>query len=227
MPETNRLGRYVIEARLGEGHYAVVYRALDTVLERHVALKVLKTTLGGDEEAFDRFLREAQVLATLVHPRIAWVWDLGEADARHYLSMRLVQGPNLAQFISQKGALPWKDALEICSQVADGLHFAHQKGMAHRDVKPQNILVSPEEGAVLTDFGLVKIFSENKMTNTHVALGTPHYMAPEVWRATGAGAPADQYALACVLYEMLTGKVLFTGDSTPAVMTQHILDFLN
>lgn len=224
MPELTLLGRYEVEMLLGTGHYAEVYRARDKVLNRQVALKVLKTGLGADDKVVAHFIREARALASLMHPRVCWVWDLGEAQGRHFIAMRLVDGQSLDRLIKQRGSLPWEEALEICLQAAEGLHYAHQKNMVHRDVKPQNILVSPTEGAVLSDFGLVKVFSESTQSSTMAAVGTPAYMAPEAWRDEQVGPPADQYALACVLVEMLTARPLFAGDSAPSVMTRHIMD---
>ncbi|MEI7989064.1 MAG: serine/threonine-protein kinase, partial [Chloroflexota bacterium] len=211
MEAFKQLGRYQIEEHLGSGSYAAVYRALDTVLERIVALKVLKPALVADESAFSRFVQEAKVMAKLTHPRIAWVWDLGEADGRFFIAMRYVDGPSLEKVITQRGALPWQDAIQLIEQAAEALDFAHAKGFIHRDIKPQNILVSAEEGAVLTDFGLVKIIAASGMTTTGSFLGTPAYMAPEVWQDHPSTQATDQYALACVLVEVLTGKTLFGG----------------
>ncbi|MHB8778748.1 MAG: bifunctional serine/threonine-protein kinase/formylglycine-generating enzyme family protein [Anaerolineales bacterium] len=219
--KTTQLGRYQIEAHLGAGAHADVYRATDPLLKRTVALKVLKPALIADEDAFARFTREAQVLASLVHPHIAWVWDMGEADGSYFIAMRYVEGKSLDKVIAERGKLPWKEALQAARQIADGLQFAHEKGLVHRDVKPQNIIVSETEGAVLTDFGLARAIASSKMTSTGAMLGTPHYMAPEVWEVEESDPAADQYALACVLVEMLTGKVLFDGKTPPVVMAKH------
>jgi len=221
MSVPNSLGRYQIETFLGKGAFAEVYKAMDTLLKRTVALKVLKPALMADEEAFARFTREAQVLASLVHPRIAWVWDMGEADGRYFIAMRYVDGKSLGKLIEERGALPWDEALKITEQVGSALQFAHEKGLIHRDVKPQNIIVSEADGAVLTDFGLVKALQSSGMTTTGSFMGTPNYMAPEIWEGQDASPASDQYALACVLVEMLTGKVLFDGKTPPAVMAKH------
>jgi len=217
------LGKYQIESLLGKGAFAEVYKALDTSLKRTVALKVLKPALLADEEAFARFVQEAQVLASLVHPHIAWVWDLGEAQGRYFIAMRYVDGQSLDKVIAARGALPWEEALKITEQIAEALQFAHQKELVHRDVKPQNILVSESEGAVLTDFGLVKALRSSGMSSTASMIGTPAYIAPEIWNGEAASPASDQYALACVLAEMLAGKVLFDG-TTPAIMKKHLLE---
>ena len=216
------LGRYEIEDPLGSGAYADVYKALDTALERTVALKVLKPALMADEEAFARFLKEARTLANLMHPHIAWVWDLGQADGRYFLAMRYVDGPSLDKLIAQEGCVGWKKAWAITEQVASALSFAHGRGLVHRDVKPQNIIVSPGEGAVLTDFGLVKAMEASGLsTRSGAIIGTPQYIPPEVWKGQSSGPAADQYALACVLVEMLTGQRLFDAPTPPAVMLKH------
>ena len=221
MTEHQQLGKYLIEAHIGTGAYADVYRAMDTALKRTVALKVLKPMLLADEEAFARFVQEAQAAAGLFHPQIATVLDLGEADGRFFLAMRYVEGVSLAEYIAQNGPLPWDEALRITEQIAEALGYAHGKGFIHRDVKPQNILISESEGAFLTDFGLVKAIASSGMTTTGSFLGTPHYMAPEIWQGVEVTPATDQYALACVLCEMLTGEVLYAGKTPPVVMAKH------
>ena len=216
-----QLGRYQIETPLGSGAFADVYRASDPMLKRTVALKVLKPALLADKEAFGRFVQEAQVAANLFHPHIATVLDLGEADGRYFIAMRYVDGLSLDKFLTKNGLLAWGQAIEITAQIGQALDFAHQKGLVHRDVKPQNIIISASEGAVLTDFGLVRAIAESGLTHTGSMLGTPAYMAPEIWEGEEAVPATDQYALACVLVEMLTGKVLFDGKTPPAVMAKH------
>jgi len=221
MTKHQQLGKYKIEEQIGSGAYADVYRAQDTALKRTVALKVLKPMLLADEEAFARFVQEAQTAAGLFHPHIATVLDFGEAEGRYYIAIRYVDGPSLDKLLAQNGPLPWEEALEITEQIADALQFAHDKGLIHRDVKPQNILISENEGAVLTDFGLVKAMASSGMTTTGTFLGTPNYMAPEIWKDEDITPAVDQYALACALVEMLTGKVLYGGKTPPAVMAKH------
>ncbi len=221
MSEIEQLGKYKIDAHLGAGAYADVYKATDTTLDRVVALKVLKPTLLADSESFQRFLQEAKTLANLMHPHIAWVWDLGKAEGRYFIAMRYVDGVALDQHLAENGPLSWDEALQIAQHVADALHFAHEKNLIHRDVKPGNILISASDGAVLTDFGLVKALHASSLTATGSFLGTPHYMAPEIWKGDDVSQATDQYALACVLTEMLTGQVLYAGKTPPAVMAKH------
>jgi len=222
MSENIQLGRYQIETHLGSGSYADVYRAQDTALKRIVALKVLRPAFLADQEAFERFVQEAQVTSGLFHPHIATVLDLGEAEGRYFIAMRYVEGAALSQILKERGPLPWAEALPIAEQVASALDFAHGKGLVHRDIKPSNILISPAEGAVLTDFGLVKALESSGLgTRTGSILGTPQYIPPEVWHGEPAGPAADQYALACILVEMLSGQVLFEAPTPWAIMAKH------
>ena len=221
MITASKLGRYTIESHLGSGAYADVYRALDPALKRTVALKVLKPALVSDQEAYDRFVQEAQTSGNLFHSNIATVIDIGDADGYHFLAMRFVNGRALDKVLRADGAMPWEKALQVQEQIGAALSFAHDRGLVHRDVKPQNIIISETEGAVLTDFGLVRAMASSGMTSTGTMLGTPQYMAPEIWEGVDASPATDQYALACILVEMLTGKVLFDGNTPPAIMTKH------
>lgn len=222
MANLNQLGRYQIDIPLGSGAYATVYRAVDTILKRPVALKILKPALLADDEALKRFFQEAQTLANLMHPHIAWVWDVGESESKHFIAMRYIDGRSLDKTLAERGRLPWTEALDIATQVAEALDFAHKRGLIHRDVKPQNIIVGVETGAALTDFGLVRALESSALT-THsgAIIGTPQYIAPEVWKGEESTPAVDQYALACVLTEMLTGETLFAGPTPPAVMMKH------
>ena len=221
MPTLTQLGRYKIDAHIGSGAFADVYKATDQVLKRTVAIKVLKPALLADQEALGRFMQEARIAASLFHSQIATVLDLGQSDGYYFIVLRYVDGASLGKTLTEKGPLAWERAFEIASQVGDALDFAHKRGVIHRDVKPQNILLSETEGAVLTDFGLARGLAESHMTTTGKVLGTPYYIAPEIWEGHDPSPAADQYALACILVEMLTGKVLFGGKSLPAVLAQH------
>jgi len=218
-----QLGKYEIIELIGKGAYAEVFRAVDTTLDRTVALKLLKPALLADEDAVSRFMREARAAANLIHPRIAWVWEVGELEGRFYIAMRFIEGQPLDQLLKVHGPLPWTRAQEIVQQIGEALSYAHGRGLVHRDVKPQNVLLSKEEGAVLTDFGLVRAMESSGVgTRTGVLMGTPAYMAPEIWRGENAGPAADQYALACILCELLTGQQLFGAANTPAVILRHM-----
>jgi len=218
-----QLGKYEIIELIGKGAYAEVYRAIDTTLGRTVALKLLKPALLADEDAVGRFMREARTAANLIHPRIAWVWEVGELEGRFFIAVRYINGQSLDQFLAAQGPLPWAKTQEIFCQIGAALSFAHEQDLVHRDVKPQNVLISKTDGAVLTDFGLVRAMESSGVgTRTGVLMGTPAYMAPEIWRGENAGPAADQYALGCILAELLTGRQLFGAANTPAVILRHM-----
>lgn len=220
---TDQLDRYRIEAEIGQGGFAIVYRAYDNELDRQVALKELKPVLLQDTGWVRRFRREARAIARLDHPRIVTIYDVKEIDQRLFIVMRLVDGPSLEDLIARQGRLSWTEAVQVITAVAEGLDYAHGRGVLHRDLKPANILMDPERGPLLTDFGLAKLAGESStsMTASGSVVGTPHYIAPEVWEGQGATAQADIYALGCILYEMLTGEKVFKGETPPAVMMAH------
>ncbi|MCU0484835.1 MAG: protein kinase [Anaerolineales bacterium] len=218
------IGKYEILEKLGEGASSDVYRARDTQLGRVVALKVLKPALVPDSSAFARFIQEAQAAAGLFHPNIATVLDMGEADGRYFIAMRYLPGQSLDHILREQGPLSWEKAVRMAGQIGAALDYAHKEGFLHRDVKPSNIICTPENAYVLTDFGLVRAMMSTGLTShTGAVLGTPAYIAPEIWLSEPAVPATDQYALACVVYEALTGKVLFAGDTPPAIMTRHVL----
>ncbi|HNT55553.1 MAG TPA: bifunctional serine/threonine-protein kinase/ABC transporter substrate-binding protein, partial [Anaerolineaceae bacterium] len=220
-----KLGKYEVIDLLGSGATAEVYRARDTVLGREVALKLLRPALVTDVSAFNRFLQEAQAAAGLFHPNIATVLDTGEDEGRYFIAMRYIPGRSLDHIIQQDGPQPLDDVIKMLHQVGSALDFAHNQGFMHRDVKPANIIRSERGDYVLTDFGLVRAMMTTGLTShTGAVLGTPAYIPPEIWLNQTATPAVDQYALACVAYEMLTGEVLFTGDTPPAVMTAHVLN---
>jgi WD40 repeat protein/tRNA A-37 threonylcarbamoyl transferase component Bud32 len=219
-----KFGKYQLLEQLGAGATAEVYRSIDLTLEREVALKLLKPSLVGDTQAFGRFLQEARGAARLFHPNIATVLEVGESDGRYYIAMRYIPGKSLDKLLAEQGRISWEEALHMAQQIGAALDFAHGQGFLHRDVKPSNIIRTPEGDFVLTDFGLVKaMMATGLTTQTGALLGTPPYMAPEIWLGQPATPATDQYALACVVYEALTGKVLFDGETPPAVMTRHVL----
>jgi len=220
-----QLGRYELLESLGTGATAEVFRAKDTLLGREVALKVLKPALVTDATAFARFAQEAQAAAQLFHPHIALVLDMGSAGDRYFIAMRLVPGRALDKVLAEGGPLPWAEVLRLAEQIGGALAFAHERGFLHRDVKPANIIRTPEGEYVLTDFGLTRAMMATGLTShTGSVLGTPAYIPPEIWRGKAATPATDEYALACVLVEALTGKVLFAGETPPEVMTRHVLD---
>lgn len=217
----HKLGKYTLTEQLGSGSFGTVYKASDSI-GRFVAVKVLKPGWTDDPATIERFRREAQVAGELFHNRIATIIDFDEFEGRLFLVMRYIDAISLDKLIRQKGRLGWAESIQILSQVADGLDYAHQRGFVHRDIKPANILVSDKDGAVLTDFGLVRAAEMSGMSTSGVMLGTPPYIAPEIWEGKPAGPGADIYSLACVVCEMLTGEALFNGTNTPAIMTRHM-----
>ena len=218
-----RLGKYEIIEELGRGGFATVYRALDTTLEREVALKVLDPLLMRDEHWVARFHDEARAVARLRHPRIVTIHEIGEGGGRLYIAMELIEGGGLDRLIAERGGLGWDQTLDMLAQVADALDHAHGQGILHRDLKPSNILLDPQVGAVLTDFGFARLVSGSSLSVSLSGgvIGTPQYIAPEVWENQTPGRAGDVYALGCVLFEMLTGETLFEGNNTPAVMRAH------
>jgi class 3 adenylate cyclase/transcriptional regulator with XRE-family HTH domain len=216
-----KLGRYEILAKLGQGSFATVYRARDTELGRLVALKELSPHLLADVSWVERFQREARLIARLNHPRIVPILDVGQAAGRQFIVIRLVDGPTLRELLASRGRFSWPETVETISAVAEGLDHAHSQGILHRDLKPANILIDPKWGPQLSDFGLAKLESEHSMTQSGHIVGTPHYMAPEIWEGQTATPQADIYALGCILYELLSGEKLFAGETPPAVMMAH------
>lgn len=218
-----KLGRYEILEQIGQGGFAIVHRGRDTTLDRLVALKELRSILLNDGDWVKRFRREARTIARLDHAHIVTIHDVYDAGERLCIVMRLVDGPSLEEFITANGPLPWADAVELITAVGKGLDYAHAQGILHRDLKPANILIDPERGPMLTDFGLAKLAGENSTSITAGGgvVGTPHYIAPEVWEGKGTTQQSDIYALGCILYEVLTGEKIFKGETPPAVMMAH------
>jgi len=216
------LGHYQIEAHLGSGRYADVYRAVDTVRKRTVALKVIKTNMLPGEQSLPRFMQQAQLAADLIHPYIAWIWETGEENGAYYLVERFVNGPSLSSQLSETGTMPWEQIHPIIGQVAQGLDFAHGKGWVHGDVKPQNILISPDLGAVLTDFGLMRALQASvSFSRDRSSIGTEQYAAPEIRQGQPPDLAADQYSLACVVVEALTGQALLNASAATAGEANH------
>ncbi len=218
-----KLGRYEILEEIGQGGFAIVHRGRDTALDRLIAMKELRPILLNDTAWVKRFRREARTIARLDHPHIVTIHDIYDAENRLFIVMRLVDGPSLEEVIIARGPLPWPEALNIITAIIKGLDYAHTQDILHRDLKPANILLDSERGPMLTDFGLAKLAGESSTSITAGGgvVGTPHYIAPEVWEGKGTTKQSDIYALGCILYEMLLGEKIFKGETPPAVMMAH------
>ena len=216
-------GRYELEELVGTGGMSSVYRAHDQLLERKVALKVLHQHYGDDAEYVERFRREARAVAPLSHPNIVTVIDRGEHEGRQFIVFEYVEGENLKQLIQRRGPAPVATALELAMQIARGLSFAHQQGLVHRDVKPQNVLLNGDGQAKVTDFGIARSLDvQHGMTQTGTVLGTSDYIAPEQAQGQRVDEHTDIYSLGVVLYELLTSEVPFPGENFVAVAMRHI-----
>jgi serine/threonine-protein kinase len=215
--------RYEVEELVGHGGMSSVYKAKDSLLERHVALKILHEQYGTDEGFVERFKREARSVAQLQHPNVVTVIDRGEENGRQYIVFEYIDGENLKEHVVRKGRLEVREALEIAVEVARGLAFAHEQGLVHRDVKPQNILLNGDGRAKVTDFGIARTVEvDGGMTQTGTVLGTSNYIAPEQASGQPVDAHSDVYALGVVLYELLAGEVPFPGESFVAVAMKHM-----
>src|SRR4051812_12505428 len=200
-----------------------VYRAHDRLLERDVALKVLHAQFTADKDYVERFRREARSVAQLSHPNIVTVIDRGEQDDRQFIVFEYVKGENLKTLVQRVGPLPEQDAVRLALQTARALGFAHDKGLVHRDVKPQNVLLNGDGQAKVTDFGIARSLDvQGGLTQTGTVMGTSDYIAPEQARGSKVDAQSDIYSLGAVLYELLTGEVPFPGDNFVAVAMRHI-----
>jgi serine/threonine-protein kinase len=216
-------GRYELEELVGTGGMSSVFKAHDTLLERHVALKILHEHHLDDDEYVERFRREARTVAQLSHPNIVTVIDRGESEGRPFIVFEYVDGHTLDAALARRGTLPIDEALEIAIECARGLAFAHRHGLVHRDVKPQNILLNGDRLPKVTDFGIARSLDVKKgVTQTGTVLGTSNYIAPEQASGEGASAQSDIYSLGVVLFELLTGRVPFEGESFVAVAMRHI-----
>jgi len=215
------VGGYRIVEAIGRGGTSVVYRAEHVRLGRAAALKLLAPSLGENDYR-ERFLRESKLAASLDHPNIVPVYDAGEADGVLYIAMSCVEGSDLKTLLLREGRLPLRRALRIVGQVGSALDTAHARGLVHRDVKPANILVGDNDRALLSDFGVAKEIASNGSTRTGGFVGTIEYCAPEQIEGREIDARADQYALACVLYECLVGVAPFHRSSDVAVLNAHL-----
>ncbi len=226
-----QIGDYAITAMLGQGGMAVVYRARQISLDRDVAIKVIQGQFAHQKDFVARFEREAKVVANLQHPFILRVFDFGSADDLVYLVMALQGQGSLAQVLREQKKLTPSAALTYLEQIASALDYAHRKGIIHRDLKPQNVLIGADGSAILTDFGIARVLSDQTasmptagtaLTQTGVMVGTPAYMAPEQWRGEALNAYTDLYALAVLTFELLSGELPFEGEQAANIMYKHL-----
>ena len=214
--------RYEILEIIGTGGMAMVYKAHCHRLNRLVAIKVLKEELADDADFRRRFQDESQAVAMLSHPNIVSVYDVSHSGDTEYIVMELIDGITLKQYMQQKGALPWREALHFITQIMKALSHAHSRGIIHRDIKPQNIMILRDGTVKVADFGIARLVSSTQSTLTQEALGSVHYISPEQAKGSHIDARSDIYSAGVVLYEMLTGRLPFEGDSPVAVAIQHI-----
>ena len=216
--------RYEILEKIGTGGMSDVYKATDHKLNRNVAVKVLKQEFSENENFVSKFRVEAQAAAGLMHPNVVNVYDVGEEGGIHYIVMELVEGITLKKYIEKKQRLTVKEAVSIAIQVGMGLEAAHNNHIIHRDVKPQNVIISKDGKVKVTDFGIAKAATSETITSN--VMGSVHYTSPEQARGGYSDEKSDIYSLGIVLFEMLTGRVPFDGDTTVNIAIQHIQDVM-
>lgn len=214
--------RYEILEEIGSGGMAVVYKARCQLLNRFVAVKVLRPDLQNDEEFVRRFNVEAQAAASLAHPNIVSIYDVGNEDGLHYIVMEYIEGKTLKEYIDEKHVLPWREAVEYAIQIGRGLEQAHKNSIIHRDIKPHNIIMTRDGVLKVTDFGIARANVQSTMTCDDSAIGSVHYISPEQARGGYTDERSDIYSLGIVLYEMLTGVVPFDNESPVTVAIKHI-----
>ena len=213
--------RYQLQELIGEGGMAVVYKATDNRLNRSVAVKIMRDEFAADEEFKRRFCSESQAVAMLSHPNIMAVYDVSHNDQIEYIVMELINGITLKQYLDKKGAIGWRETLHFAKQIAKALVHAHERGIIHRDIKPQNIMLLRDGTIKVADFGIAALENEaSEMTGQ--AIGSIHYIAPEQARGEYPNARGDVYSLGIVMYEMLTGKLPYTGDTLSEIALKHL-----
>ena len=216
--------RYKIIKAIGEGGMANVYLAWDTILERDVAVKILRGDLSNDEKFIRRFKREANSASSLRHPNIVEMYDVGEDDGKYFIVMEYVDGKTLKSLIKKRGALNLNEAIDIMMQLASGIACAHDSYIIHRDIKPQNVMILEDGRVKITDFGIAMALNNNELTQTNSVMGSVHYLPPEQASGSGSTIKSDIYSLGILMFELLTGKVPFKGDNAVEIAIKHMRD---
>ena len=216
--------RYKVIKAIGEGGMANVYLAWDTILEREVAVKVLRGDLADDEKFVRRFQREANSASSLRHPNIVEMYDVGEDNGKYFIVMEYVNGKTLKSLIKKRGALNLTEAIDIMLQLASGIACAHDSYIIHRDIKPQNVLILEDGRVKITDFGIAMALNSNELTQTNSVMGSVHYLPPEQASGAGSTIKSDIYSLGILMFELLTGKVPFKGDNAVEIAIKHMKD---
>ena len=214
--------RYEIKKIIGEGGMANVYLGYDTILERDVAIKVLRGDLADDEKFVRRFRREAQNASLLSHPNIVQIYDVGEDDGNFYIVMEYIKGQTLKQLIKKRGKLTPAETVDIISQLTDGLAHAHDSYIIHRDIKPQNIMILEDGMVKITDFGIAMAINASDLTQTNSVMGSVHYLPPEQASGKGSTIKSDIYSLGIMMYEMLAGTMPFKGETAVEIAMKHL-----
>lgn len=214
--------RYEIVKSIGEGGMANVYLANDTILDRKVAIKVLRGDLSNDEKFIRRFQREALSVSNLSHPNVVEVYDVGEEEGQHYIVMEYIEGKTLKQLLHKRGSLTLTEVIDIMNQLTDGLAHAHDAYIIHRDIKPQNIMIQDDGLIKITDFGIAMALNSTQLTQTNSVMGSVHYLPPEQANGKGSTMKSDIYSLGILMYELLTGNVPFKGDNAVEIALKHL-----
>lgn len=216
--------RYLIVRSIGEGGMANVYLAHDTILDREVAIKILRGDLANDEKFVRRFQREALSASSLSHPNIVEMYDVGEDNGTYYIVMEYVDGKTLKQLVKRRGALTLSESIDIMLQLTDGISQAHETGIIHRDLKPQNILIKDDGSIKITDFGIAMALNSTQLTQTNSVMGSVHYLPPEQASGKGSTVRSDIYSMGILFYELLTGKLPFKGENAVEIALKHMKD---
>ncbi len=216
--------RYEIVKNIGEGGMANVYLANDTILDRKVAIKVLRGDLSQDDKFIRRFQREALSVSNLSHPNIVEVYDVGEEDGNHYIVMEYIEGKTLKQLLKKRESLTLTEVVDIMTQLTDGISHAHESYIIHRDIKPQNIMIEDDGRIKITDFGIAMALNATQLTQTNSVMGSVHYLPPEQASGKSATVKSDIYSLGIMMYELLTGNVPFKGDNAVEIALKHMKD---